>query len=420
MYDETPQDDYVPEHYLQAVNEGDTQYFHLEDSNFTALDRPSFTIFVAPPGSKFIDMNAENVADGEGNSRFGHVFMGIKGYNSGTRRFEAVSIGFGTGDSILTNEDNVSFNDHLRYPEASSLTITGMGTKFNEDMGNLFYLYNQYKKGDIELDNYNLYSNNCIDFINDFLKDAEIEGVEVSGSPKSLLKALKNLAKKYKTPIIFDLNKDGVKTLPDSFGVKFEFDGVNEKTAWVDPNDGLLVFDRDSNGIIDNASELFGDNFMKRDGNKAVNGFDALLDIDSNDDGLINRNDILWYELRIWQDKNSDGKSQYDELLTLEGLGVESIDLKYQESLDIDEYGNKHQLKSKTQWKDGSFTDVTDVWLMQSNEIQLTNSTDNINSQLIEKMASMVSDHMVGIPEYIDVNILTIPNVSTSIKEITY
>jgi hypothetical protein len=43
-------------------------------------------------------------------------------------------------------------------------------------------------------------------------------------------------------------------------------------------------------------------------GNKAANGFEALKDLDSNNDGKIDNQDTNFNNLKIWQDKNSDGK----------------------------------------------------------------------------------------------------------------
>ena len=62
-------------------------------------------------------------------------------------------------------------------------------------------------------------------------------------------------------PLIIDLDRDGVFTKSKENGVYFDFDGdgFKEKTAWVDDGDGLLVLDRNGNGVIDNGSELFGD-----------------------------------------------------------------------------------------------------------------------------------------------------------------
>jgi hypothetical protein len=55
-----------------------------------------------------------------------------------------------------------------------------------------------------------------------------------------------------------------------------------ELFGWVGKDDGLLVFDKNNNGKIDDGSELFGNNTILSNGNKAANGFEALKDLDSN------------------------------------------------------------------------------------------------------------------------------------------
>jgi hypothetical protein len=54
------------------------------------------------------------------------------------------------------------------------------------------------------------------------------------------------------SPIIIDLDGDGIETLSVSSGVFFDHDGNQfaENTGWVAPDDGLLIFDRDGNGKL--------------------------------------------------------------------------------------------------------------------------------------------------------------------------
>jgi hypothetical protein len=54
---------------------------------------------------------------------------------------------------------------------------------------------------------------------------------------------------------------------------------------------------------------------LPSNGNKAANGFEALKDLDSNNDGKIDNQDTNFNNLKIWQDKNSDGKLDEGELL---------------------------------------------------------------------------------------------------------
>lgn len=134
----------------------------------------------------------------------------------------------------------------------------------------------------------------------------------------------------YYDPLALDLNGDGViKTISSNelTGVLFDndSDGVRTATGWVSPEDGLLVRDINNDGLINNGSELFGDNTKLSNGDNAENGFSALSDLDSNNDGRVDSSDEKFNELKIWKDINGDGISQSDELFTLNDVGVKSL-----------------------------------------------------------------------------------------------
>lgn len=166
------------------------------------------------------------------------------------------------------------------------------------------------------------------------------------------------------SPLILDLDGNGVQTLGLSAGVHFDHDGNRfaEGTGWVGPNDGMLVLDRNGNGVIDDGRELFGNNTLLPDGQQAVNGFAALAALDSNQDGKIDAADELFSSLRVWRDSNSDGVTGDDEFLTLEQAGVASIGLKYAGSSATDPEGNRHFQAGSFTRVDGSRGDVHDVW----------------------------------------------------------
>ncbi|AXH29831.1 hypothetical protein CGC44_04110 [Francisella opportunistica] len=134
---------------------------------------------------------------------------------------------------------------------------------------------------------------------------------------------------RYGDPLVVDLDGDGIETRGADGSVLFDHnaDGVRTGTGWVNKDDGLLVRDIDGNGIIDNGRELFGDNTIKSDGTKATDGFDALRDLDSNNDGIFDANDEAFHEVKIWQDKDQDGVSDDGELISLSDAGIDSIDL---------------------------------------------------------------------------------------------
>ena len=62
-------------------------------------------------------------------------------------------------------------------------------------------------------------------------------------------------------------------------------------------------------------------------GQTAADGFAALADLDSNQDGVINTNDAQFANLRVWRDLNQDGVSQANELSTLDQQNIASISL---------------------------------------------------------------------------------------------
>jgi hypothetical protein len=105
-------------------------------------------------------------------------------------------------------------------------------------------------------------------------------------------------------------------------------DGVKTGTGWVKPDDGWLVRDLNNNAAIDIGAELFGVDTVKRDNTKAKDGFDALAELDSNGDGLVDAKDAAFASLRIWRDLNQDGVSQKDELKSLADSGIVSIGVK--------------------------------------------------------------------------------------------
>ena len=129
-------------------------------------------------------------------------------------------------------------------------------------------------------------------------------------------------------PLILDLNKDGILTSAISKNTNFDHDGNGfaERTAWISQGDGLLVIDRDGNGTIDTGKELFGDQTILANGNKAANGFAALAELDKNRDGKIDVNDIAWSELRVWLD-NGNGITEDGELKALDELGIKSLNM---------------------------------------------------------------------------------------------
>jgi hypothetical protein len=134
-------------------------------------------------------------------------------------------------------------------------------------------------------------------------------------------------------------------------GVRFDIDadGTKERIAWTrqGTNVAFLAVDRDGNGVIDSGAELFGDSTRLRNGTFAVNGFEALADLDSNGDGRIDANDPAWQHLLLWFDTNHDGDSAAAELTRLPATRVRAISTEYQPSRRIDAFGNEFRYKGE-------------------------------------------------------------------------
>ncbi|MGX8835647.1 hypothetical protein ACWG0P_15710 [Amedibacillus sp. YH-ame6] len=130
-------------------------------------------------------------------------------------------------------------------------------------------------------------------------------------------------------PLIFDIDGDGLRPTSILEGAYFDLDGngKKERMSWVGKGDGLLVYDRNSNGIIDNGKELFSNFTVLANGTLAKSGLQALTEFDENKDGIIDEKDSIFSKLRLWMD-NGDGISEAGELKTLKELGIKSISLK--------------------------------------------------------------------------------------------
>ena len=121
-------------------------------------------------------------------------------------------------------------------------------------------------------------------------------------------------------PLVIDMDGDGVASdylAADSVYFDLNNDNFAEVTHW--HGDGFLVRDINSNGRIDNGSEMFG--------TETMDGFTHLATFDANADGVINSSDAIWSDLQIWHDVNADAQTQSDELLSLASQDITGINL---------------------------------------------------------------------------------------------
>ena len=166
------------------------------------------------------------------------------------------------------------------------------------------------------------------------------------------------------SPIILDLDGDGIETRSLQDGIFFDHDGNHfaENTGWVSADDGLLVIDKDGNGKIDSGNELFGNNTVLSNGSLAANGYEALQELDTNGDGTLNSRDEAWQQLQVWQDRNGNARVDDGELMSLSEAGIAAIDTDYKNSTWVDKQGNAHKQIGEVIYLDGSEGQSADVW----------------------------------------------------------
>ena len=161
---------------------------------------------------------------------------------------------------------------------------------------------------------------------------------------------------RFGTPLVLDLDGDGIETISVDEGVEFDIldTGDAVKTGWISGNDALLAIDNNGNGKIDKRAELFGGDIG--------GGFAKLSNLDSNDDGVVDANDVGFNALLVWQDANENGITDDGELVSLESTGITSLDTGYKEMFTADAQGNILGERSSATLADGSAIDLVDVY----------------------------------------------------------
>ena len=115
-------------------------------------------------------------------------------------------------------------------------------------------------------------------------------------------------------PLVINL-KPGVTEVSDQeFYFDLDSDGKEDKIKSLAPGNGFLALDINSDGKVNDGSELFG--------TKSGNGFEELSRFDSDGDGWIDEDDDIFDKLRVWV--REDGN---DKLLSFKEAGIGAINL---------------------------------------------------------------------------------------------
>jgi Ca2+-binding RTX toxin-like protein len=353
------------------------------------------TIKIAEAGSPTMD--PENPVSGGGKSAAGHVWYTLDDGAGNKSDF-----GFAGQDGDPYDDGKMLDNDSKRYLETAyerTIEITDeqyqLMIKFGKNPENYGF----------DIEDYGVLTNSCVDFVWNALENAGfdtkgyegallptgnillfeyifdpaskdmsyIQWLDINHHPSPIAPSLPGQfpssqpnSNRYNvdSPIVLDLDGDGVETVSAEGGVYFDHDGNRfaEKSGWVGGDDALLIRDLNGNGIIDGGSELFGNNTLLANGKKAANGFEALAELDSNGDGIVDKNDAAWSQLKLWQYKDGDGVLDAGEMLTMEDGGVAGLNVGYKNQTVTDKNGNEHRQSGTFIRDDGTTGQATDVW----------------------------------------------------------
>lgn len=114
-------------------------------------------------------------------------------------------------------------------------------------------------------------------------------------------------------PLVINLNGNVTDVSDQKFYFDLDADGNEESISMLASGNGFLALDKNGDGIINDGSELFGAS--------SGNGFADLAQYDKDGNGWIDEADEIFKDLRVWV-KDADGN---DKLINLSEAGVGAI-----------------------------------------------------------------------------------------------
>ena len=176
-----------------------------------------------------------------------------------------------------------------------------------------------------------------------------------AGNKSSTTNLSFNLNTSTTPPVAIDLNRDGAigysQVVMDVNG-----DGQLDHTAWVGPNDGLLVWDKYLDGMVRSPSQFV---FATQAGQTDLQGLAAQFD--TNHDGVFDAQDALFGQFAVWQDRNQNGATDMGEVRSLADWGIQSMALKSDGVLRSPATGVHESGRSTTTNADGTQMLVADA-----------------------------------------------------------
>ncbi|WP_282756775.1 hypothetical protein [Desulfuromonas thiophila] len=114
-------------------------------------------------------------------------------------------------------------------------------------------------------------------------------------------------------PLVINFSGTAAQLTSERFSFDLDLDGAEDQIAVLAPGSGYLALDRNSDGRINDGSELFGP--------RTNDGFAELAGFDEDSNGWIDEADSLYDRLRVWT-TTADGSQQ---LLALGQAGIGAL-----------------------------------------------------------------------------------------------
>lgn len=198
-------------------------------------------------------------------------------------------------------------------------------------------------------------------------------------------------------PIILNLQGNQVQTIALS-GSSTYFDmqntGQRVQTAWATAGEGMLVYDPTNTDAVTQDVSL-------------VAGFDALSSLANSSSDTLDASNPLWSQLKVWIDQNGDATYQQGELMTLDQLGIASINLK-SAAEQVNSNGNTILNDSTFTWNNGATGDIAGV------DLALNPGIAAIPSTISAEMASSINQLLQSMSAFTDGNTGIDPTFSLS------
>jgi len=199
-------------------------------------------------------------------------------------------------------------------------------------------------------------------------------------------------------PLVLDMDGDGFNPTTLEEGANFDLDqnGYAEKINWVSGDDAILAVDKNGDGTINDGSELFEEGMLLANGEYSKNGFEVLAEYDTNNDGIVDANDVDFSKLLIWKDANGNGISENGELISLTDAGIVAINLNYTHSNTTTSSGAVLGNIATFIKADGTVLDIAEYWVLANKYDTVEVIDDTIELEISEEILALPNVGSIG------------------------